>query len=255
MKIAVCLYGQPRDYKYGYKCINELMKLNPDNTYEFFFHCWLDDNIKFDCSPWRPIDKKTLVVENQTVIRNEILELYKPISYAFEKPLDKMSKFVCDELEYIKNSKSYLNGSHGHRSNIFNIYSQIYTRGKVRDLFEHYISTTKTEYDIVISTRFDGWSFPSHLKIPTVEKNKIYISSMHLPRYVIPDNFLLMHPEVYVNFCNLYNNIKNIINNDELDIKLKNVNEKLLFNSEEHLLASFFLCGYNHLTDIEYPFR
>jgi hypothetical protein len=251
MKIAICLYGQPRDYKYGYNCINELIKSNSEHTYDFFFHCWIDDNVRYDCSPWRRIDEKTLYIGNQNDVKNEILELYKPLSYLYEKPLDKTSADVITEMEYIKNSKAYSNSSAAHRDNVFNIFSQIYSRGKVKDLFEEYIPSSKTQYDIVISTRFDGWSFPVNLKIPNVEKNKIYVSSMHLPRYIIPDNFLLMYPEIYVNFCNLYKNIKNIINNDEIDIKIKMLNEKLLFNSEEYLLASLLFSGYS-VHDIEY---
>lgn len=36
MKVSICLYGQPRDYKYGYKCIRNLIKNNSNNTYDFF---------------------------------------------------------------------------------------------------------------------------------------------------------------------------------------------------------------------------
>lgn len=37
MKIAICLYGQPRDYKNGYDCISNLITVNNENTYDFFF--------------------------------------------------------------------------------------------------------------------------------------------------------------------------------------------------------------------------
>lgn len=37
MKIAICLYGQPRDYKYGYKCISNFIKNNNENSFDFFF--------------------------------------------------------------------------------------------------------------------------------------------------------------------------------------------------------------------------
>ena len=36
MNIAICLFGQPRDYKYGYNCINNLIKENNDNKYDYF---------------------------------------------------------------------------------------------------------------------------------------------------------------------------------------------------------------------------
>jgi len=254
MKIAVCLYGQARDYKYGYDCISHLMKLNAEHTYDFFFHCWIDDNIQYDCSPWRKINENTLYVKNQTDVKNELLKLYQPISYRFEKPLDKTSPDVIAEVEHIKQSKAYLNSSSGQRNNIFNIFSQMYSRGQVRDLFYQYITKSNTIYDAVITTRFDGWDFPRDLKIPTIEKNKLYVSSIHRPRYVIPDNFLIMPPEVYTKFCNLHQNYKVIINSDEIEAKMKSVNENLVFNSEDILLASLFLSEHE-VSDLVYVFR
>ena len=42
MKIAICLYGQPRDYKYGYTtCIRILLKIIM-NIYMIFFFSLLD---------------------------------------------------------------------------------------------------------------------------------------------------------------------------------------------------------------------
>lgn len=254
MKIAVCLYGQARDYKYGYDCISKLMKFNPEHTYDFFFHCWLDDNIRYDCSPWRKINENVLYVKNQTDVKNDIIKLYNPVSYGFDKPLDKTDSDVIAVIEYIKQSKAYLNSSTGQRNNIFNIFSQMFSRGQVRDLFYQYITTSNTIYDAVITTRFDGWDFPRDLKIPTIEKNKLYVSSIHRPRYIIPDNFLIMPPEVYTKFCNLHENYKVIINSDEIEDKMKSVNEKLLFNSEEILLASLFLSEHE-VSDLVYVFR
>ena len=210
MKIAICLYGQPRDYKNGYNCISNLIKVNNQNIYDIFFHCWINDNIKYECSPWRKIDEKILFIENKTVVENDILELYKPISYLFDKPLDKNSDVLLMEIEYIKKSIAYLNSNNIKKNNIYNILSQIYSRSKVKDLFEKYIISTKTNYDMVISTRFDGFKFPKNININKYKKNKIYISSMHLPRYIIPDNFLIIPPEIYINWFDLYNNIKNI---------------------------------------------
>ena len=251
MKIAICLFGQLRDYKYGYDCINKFMKLNSEHTYDFFFHAWIDDNITYECAPWRRIDPKTLYIGNQTDVKNEILELYKPISYLYEKPLDKTSADVITEMECIKQSTSYSNSPQSIKDNIFNIFSQICTRSKVKDLFEEYITKTKTEYDIVISTRFDGYGFPTKFTIPNIEKNKIYVSSGTRPRYIILDYFLIIPPEIYIKFCNLYGNIKHIINNPELVIEMKNLNERMMFNAEEYLLASYLFCGYS-VNDIEY---
>ena len=37
MHVAICLYGQLRDYKYGYTCISNFIENNSENTYDFFF--------------------------------------------------------------------------------------------------------------------------------------------------------------------------------------------------------------------------
>jgi hypothetical protein len=254
MKIAVCLYGQPREYEYGYTCLNKLIEANPENTYDFFFHCWIDDNVTYDCSPWRKIDKNTLYIKTQTDVMDRINDMYKPVSWLYEKPLDKTSPDVIKEIEHLKQSKAYSNCSSIFKTNIFNIYSQVCSRGKVRDLFYEYIKASNTQYDAVITTRFDGWDFPCDLKIPIIEKNKLYVSSMHRPRYIIPDNFLIMSADVYTQVCNLYENMKRIINNDEIDSKMKSVNEKMVFNGEDILLASFFLCGHE-VDDLVYLFK
>lgn len=251
MKIAFCLYGQPRDYKYGYKCINNFIKNNNNNTYDFFFHCWIDDNVKYEASPWRVIDKKNLYIENQNIIKNDIYQLYKPVSYLYEKPLDKNKEEYLIEIEYIKQSKAYINCVQIKKNNIHNTFSQIYSRNKVKDLFEKYITNTNMNYDIVISTRFDGFCFPKNINISNLQKNKIYISSMHKPRYIIPDNFLIIPPEIYIKWFNLYKNIKNIINNKKIESEMNAINEKFEFNMENILLSNYLFCGYN-INNIEY---
>lgn len=251
MKIAVCLYGQPRDYKNGYMCIDNLIKKNDENTYDFFFHCWIDDNIEYDVSPWRKIDKNTLIIKNENVVKNDISQLYKPKSYLYEKPLDKNKEELLNEMEYIKKSKAYANCNDRKKDNIYNTFSQIYSRNKVKDLFEEYITTTKTHYDYVISTRFDGFNIPKEVKLTNIQQPKIYTSSMFRPRYIIPDNFLIIPPEIYINWFNIYKNIKNIINNKDIELKMNNIKEKLEFNMEELLLSNYLFYGYD-VNDIEY---
>ncbi len=251
MKIAICLFGQPRDYKHGYNCISNLMKLNSEHTYDFFFHCWIDDNVTYDCSPWRRINKNVLFIENQNVVKEELLEYYKPVSYVFEKPLDKANTNVINDMEYIKKSKMYSNGPKSIKDNTFNVFSQICTRSKVKDLFKEYVEKTNTIYDCVITTRFDGEGFPKEFRIPEINKNKIYVSSSSRPRYIILDFFLVIPPEIYIHLCNLYENIKHILDNEEIAVKMNSVNEKMMFNAEEYLLANYFFSGYSE-NNIEY---
>lgn len=250
-KIAICLYGQPRNYKYGYNCINNLIKENSEYIYDFFFHCWIDH--KYKCSPWRKIDTKDLIIENINEIKNELKKIYKPVSYLYEKSIDEANKELLIDIENIKKSISYKNSKKKIKTNLYNTLSQMYSRNKVKDLFEQYIISTKKKYDMVISTRFDGFCFPKKLKIPEVKKTKIYVSSMHRPRYIIPDNFLIIPPEIYINWFNLYKNIKNIINNNKILMKMHNINESMIFNMEEIVLSNYFFCGYD-INNIEFAF-
>ena len=74
------------------------------------------------------------------------------------------------EMEYIKKSIAYENSNQDKKNNIYNTISQIYSRNEVKNLFETYITNTKTNYDIVISTRFDGFCFPNNLEISNIQK-------------------------------------------------------------------------------------
>lgn len=251
MKYAICLYGQPRNYIHGYHVISEFMKINNEHTYDIFIHCWIDDNIEFSCSPWRNIDKETLCIKNQDEVKNKILTLYKPIMYEFEKPIDTNSIDISLIIQDIYQSLAYKNTGQKEKNNIYNTLSQIYSRNKVKDLLQQIISNRDKEYDMVISTRFDGFNFPNNLKLNNIQKNKMYVSSVHQPRLIFPDNFGIFPTIVYLNLFNLYNNIKHIINNKELENKINNINEDLIFNMEQHFLANYLYCGYD-IKDVIY---
>jgi len=221
------------------------MNLNDENTYDFFFHCWIDDNIKFEHSPWSKVNEKDLFIGDQNEVKNNICQLYKPLSYLYEKPLDKNTNTVLMDIRYIKNSLTYHNTPETCQNNIYNTLSQIYSRNQVKNILEKYIKNTETEYNIVISARFDGHDFPKNLKLTGIQKNKIYTHSMHRPRYIIPDNFLIIPTNIYLNWFNLYKNIPNITNNKEIEHKMNNINETFVFNMEGYLLSNYLYCGYD----------
>jgi hypothetical protein len=252
MKIAICLFGQLRDYKRGYERLNKFMELNGEHTFDFFFHAWIDDNITYDCAKWRWIDPRSLRIGNQNEVKKEILDFYKPLAYLYEKPLDKTSEDVVEHMKRIRESSSYSKCTQEMKDNIFNVFSQICTRSRVKDLFEDYITKTNTKYDLVISTRFDGHEFPNNFIIPNIDKTKsIYAYLSGTKYHLMIDYFLMFPPETYVKICNLYENIEDIINNKDLDVKLTNLNEIMAFNAEEYLLANYLFCGYS-VDDIVY---
>ena len=243
MKYAVCLYGQPRDYKLGYLNIKNFIENNNGNTFEFFIHCWGDNNVLLGNSPWRRIDRKTLYIENMEQIKKDLIHFYNPCKYEFEKPIKKF------DLTNIKNSIAYKNMREAKKNNIHNTLSQIYSRNKVRDILHDYLKTVDTKYDMVITMRID-YTKDIKFKLKNIVKNKIYVSAIHRKRLIIPDNFIVCPIEKYLKWFNLYKNMQNIINNKELEYKINNINEKLELNMEEYLLANYLY--YYNTEDIIY---
>ena len=47
-----------------------------------------------------------------------------------------------------------------------------FSRNQVKNILEKYIKNTETEYNIVISTRFDDHDFPKNLKLTGIQKTK-----------------------------------------------------------------------------------
>jgi hypothetical protein len=244
MHIAICLYGQARNYKFGYECIEELMVTNKYHTIDVYFHCWIDDDFKYEISPWRSIAENTICIPDEDKVKKELLDLYKPVAHLYEKPLAKNSDTVLTDLEHIRKSVMYTNSYEVMRSNIYNTYSQVCSRTRVRDIFEKYISDHGVSYDTVLSTRLDGLDFADKLDFEGIDKDRIYTCSMRVPELIIPDNFLIIPPHIYVKWFNIYPNLRTMINDKTLEVVMENIKEPFIFGMEEVLLCNFFLCGY-----------
>jgi hypothetical protein len=240
MKIAVCLYGQPRDYDKGYENINNFIQgqLNKTHTFDFFIHCWGDDNVRMECSPWRNIDKHTLVIRDHRKVRQDILNYYHPLNYTFEKPITRF------DLSEITNSLAYQNTHNSmKKQNIHNTLSQMYSRNKVKNILQDYIAQhdDAAAYDMVMNIRID-YQAPIHFQLEAdMDKTKTYVSRMYFPRYIIPDNFILCPLHVYLTWFGLYDHLSDIINNREIDGLMKKLKEVLEFNMEEMILSNYLL--------------
>jgi FkbM family methyltransferase len=233
-KIAICLFGQPRDYVIGHKNIKDLIENQEQYDCDIFFHCWnIENHSVYKSAEWREIPKKSLIIEDMDVVNQQLLELYKPVKYKFENSIDKFNENIYnDTIAYknITNDKIL--------QNINNILSQMYSRNEVRKLFEQHISETNIEYDYVIMTRFDVMK-KINLKLELLEGNKVYIDNMHYPRKIITDTFIICPQHIFIRWFNLFDNLKNILNNEEINKKMKQNNEKLIVNAEELIMANF----------------
>jgi hypothetical protein len=233
-KIAICLFGQPRDYVIGHKNIKDLIENQQQYDCDVFFHCWnIENHSVYKSAEWREIPKKSLLIEDMDVVNQQLLDLYKPVKYKFENSIDKFNENIYnDTIAYnnITNDKIL--------QNINNILSQMYSRNEVRKLFEQHVSEKNIEYDYVIITRFDVMK-KINLKLELLEGNKVYIDNMHYPRKIITDTFIICPQHIFILWFNLFDNLKNILNNEEINKKMKQNNEKLIVNAEELIMANF----------------
>lgn len=229
MKIAYCLYGQPRDYKTGFKYVNEFIQKNPSVIFDFYFHTWkIPSNELYEVSPWVHYSKDALTQD--TNIEEQLLNLYKPVRHLFE------DKIVFDT-EPFKKTLAFRNMTqHRQITNIHNVLSQMHSRMKICSLF---VEENK-QYDYVITSRFD-YCNPIDIDLSKINTQKVYVSNMHVPRHITPDRFMMFPVDTYKSvFTNMYD----VLDDTHVDSLMKKHGEVLAINPEELILAKFLkVCG------------
>lgn len=187
MKVALCLYGQPRHLQQGYQSIKKhiLDVYKPD----VFYHTW-DSKDNYQVSPWR----KNICTLPLKDIR-DVEELYKPTRYAIEIP----KTFDVD-----KTTPGFLMTPFYQHNNVNNVASQIHSRQIVRNLLENYVIETKTNYDLVIMTRFDI----NIESLPEPKKDKIYFTSDYPERpYFFNDNLFMSNYTAFLQVFDIEPNL------------------------------------------------
>ena len=245
MNIAIVLYGQPREYKNGYNAIMNLINNNKDCNFDFFYHCWIleknDDLYEHTLGTLPP----SALIYNEKVI-TDLKELYKPKSYLYEK--EKNVNINCLNCE-----NSLLgNSPHTIKSRIKNNLCNMYSKNKSRDVLNSYLNETNnaTYYDFVLMTRFDI-TIIAEVIFNKLEKSKTYVSDMHLPRKIMSDACIIAPTDVFLKWFNIYNVLPDIINNKELILEMRKINETLYINPEEIITAAY-LFHYKNLDNIRY---
>ena len=235
MKFAICLYGQPRNYKLGIKHITEFMKKNNNHSFDFFLHGWIDkDKMSYSIN-YQPKDPKYLQINDEYEVINDLLLNYSPKKFKFEKSIKEF------DISLIKNSKLYANSCQGSRNNIHNVLSQLYSRNQVRNVLEEYLSQNKNiEYDMVIMCRYDIKN-SINLIIENFDKTITYAAgSVFNNKYTIPDNFIIIPTSIFLKWFKLFENLVFIMNNEDVCKKLNSVDNNLCLVSEALLLANYF---------------
>jgi hypothetical protein len=231
MRVAIVLYGQPRDYLKGYKNIMNFVK-SQDCSFDFFYHCWkLNEGEYYNHSPWRHIDTNSLIFKEN--ILTELNELYHPLSCEIEH----QREVSFDEALY-KDTIAFNNTTGMKLQNINNTLYNIYSRNKARKVLQTYLdNNTEVSYDYVVFTRFDIGVLPD-LNLLQADKTKIYISDYHYPKTSMPDNFIIMPTRVFLEWFN-YENLRELLDNAEVSQDMREFGQTIDINPEELLFAKY----------------
>ena len=71
-----------------------------------------------------------------------------------------------------------------------------------------------------------------------IAKDKIYFSTIHIPRHIIDDNFILTNTNKFLKIFDVYSNLNNLINNQHIIESFPKINESFAISAEELILAN-----------------
>jgi hypothetical protein len=234
MNIAVVLYGQPRNYLQCYNKLMIFLQSQKHCTFDFFYHCWvLNENESYTHATWRNISKKDVLYNTNTIA--DLQKLYNPISHEYEN-----QNTVKFDSSLYSNTIAYKNTTGKKLSNTQNVLYQMYSRNKARNLLNAYLEKidNKNYYDFTLFLRFDLNIMPN-VQFTTINKNKVYVSNIHVPRKIIPDHCIIAPTHIFLQWFTIYDNLKDIIDNTQLLEDIRKLKEDIDINAEEVIFAKY----------------
>lgn len=187
MKIALCLYGQPRDFSRNWNKIKQ--NIIDSNDVDVFFHTWYDPNS-------RNINKMTPGHEHRQ-LENNLIDLLPKNTNAKKFKIEKQrtfnNKLVETTDENIEACWSYSKNYDRDmfiRDRVNACYSMWYSINQSLLMKEEYAQENKFEYDCIILSRFDV-APGTKLDFNSFNLNNLTSGYKPLPRNEINDWFLL----------------------------------------------------------------
>lgn len=213
MKIALCLFGQPRNYKNGFKSLQTNIFLKYEVN--IFAHVWWAKQSvgqTYDSSPWAP---NTYKIEQD--LDEKIISLYKFSDIEFQSPM------------IFKPTRKY-NVKADHDKVFDSLNSRFYSLNKSLLLAKKYEKQYNIDFDFLILTRYDI-HINSLPELSSLLPSKIYVSNMHQDRTdIFNDNFWIFGKETKFIFETLKEDF------DKIYDKIIDPNDadkmKLSYNSE-----------------------
>jgi hypothetical protein len=196
MRIALCLSGQPRFFKQGYQSLMQtlLSRYNCD----LFIHSWYSEELlgkPFSTTHGGTVGKVGFVEKDTPV---QVVDLYKPVSYRFDKPIDFNSNLTFTQ----ENVRAGVN--------VNGIYSMFYSIKESILLAEEYELANNFKYDLVVRLRFD-LQFVSEIVFESYDLNYLYVPRSGNPN-VYYDIFGFGSSSLMSNYKNVFFDIERVWN-------------------------------------------
>ncbi len=202
MRIALCLYGQPRNAvnmsQYHFQNI-----INPNNC-DVFIHSWYDpENRSF--GKQAPGHQHRVADEN---IDKKLIEIYKPKKYLIEKPMSFSNSNMFLTEDNIRQCFDYgLTIPDFDKYRVNAAYSVWYSVHMCSVLKELYAKQNNFTYDAVISMRFDVCP-DRPIKVENFDLSKYNYQDLNQPHEMISDWFGMSNNENMNTYANLFFNIE-----------------------------------------------
>jgi hypothetical protein len=237
LRVALCLFGQPRRFKEGYDVFMKWLKAphHSNIDVDVFFHSWFmkpvpGEKISYTTSQYRTLGEEDTLIQEGTI--DQLKQLYNPVAYAEDKPIEFDENIYVHSLLYKRTNEL------GHE-NANNTLSQQYSRQKVRDLVMNHSKGHGIKYDFIIGSRFDFIN-PITVNINELNPTKVHLTDCRFPRKHLPDPLIICNQRVFMKLFNVYNNLRNIINNNTLAKHfVKTCKELYIFHPEEILHMNY----------------
>ena len=183
MKIALCLSGQPRNYREAFPYIYNHIIL--PNSADVFFHTWFDPNNRY--MEKQHLGRGNCEAPEQTV--EELVALYNPKAFLVEKPklFNKPNLVISQKrIEHCRGMNPNMSDEECRVHMIKQHTSMYYSFFKSNELKEHYAHENGIVYDFVIRLRFDCVPL-TPIVLESLDPHYLYFQDMGHPDELISD--------------------------------------------------------------------
>jgi hypothetical protein len=188
MKVALCLQGQPRNWKPTVSYMNTYV-IKPYNA-DVFGHTWWDESLigkKYEVAPFAPVNKSYFIEANAV---QELKDAYNFKKFKTDAP----RKFIGEKRYNVANTAN-------HDSIIDSLKSRYFSLKNVLMLLEEYEQEQKITYDWVCISRYDlAIRFMPQLILLNPRNFFVEDYMHHGRKWIMNDNFIIFskkHRYVY----------------------------------------------------------